>query len=77
MQKPEDFPQGDQTKDWCVHCARPDGSLQSYDEKLAGMSAFIQKTQGHDPQAARALAARMMARQPAWRSAVDGEGKNR
>ena len=26
MEKAEDFPFGDTTKDYCVHCARPDGS---------------------------------------------------
>jgi len=46
MLTPQEFAMGDPTKDYCVHCARPDGSMQSYDEKLASMTAFIVKTQG-------------------------------
>ena len=34
LRKPEDYPGKDETKAYCVHCARPDGSMQSYDEKL-------------------------------------------
>ncbi len=71
LQKLADFPLGDATKEWCVHCARPDGSLQSYDERLAGMSAFIVRTQGFDQQAATDLARRQMAKLPAW-SSVQG-----
>jgi hypothetical protein len=67
MTRPEDFPGGDATKDYCVHCARPDGSMQSYGEKLDSMTGFMVKTQGLDPGAARKLAAGMMSRLPAWK----------
>ncbi len=30
MTKSTDFPLGDESKDYCVYCARPDGSMQSY-----------------------------------------------
>jgi len=53
LEKAEHFPLGDESKEWCVYCARPDGSLKSYDEALAGMSGFIVQTQGLDPEAAR------------------------
>lgn len=66
MVKPEEYAMGDETKDYCVHCARPDGSMQSYEEKLAGMTGFIIKTQGFDPKAAESLAQEMMAKLPAW-----------
>ena len=66
METPADFPLGDKTKDYCVHCARPDGSLQSYDERAAGMAAFIVRTQGLDEGAALAAARSMMSRLPAW-----------
>jgi len=68
MEKAEDFPLGDRTKDYCVHCARPDGSMQNYQEKLAGMSAFIMTTQGLDEGAAKRAAAAAMARLPAWKA---------
>ena len=67
MEKPEGFAMGDESKDYCVHCARPDGSMRSYEEALAGMSQFIIKTQGLDDGAARDAARSMMAKLPAWK----------
>lgn len=67
MQKPEEFAQGDLTKDYCTYCARPDGSMQTYEEKLAGMTGFIMKTQGFDEKAAADLAREMLAKLPAWK----------
>ena len=67
MEKAEDFPLGDESKDYCVHCARPDGSLQSYEERAAGMAAFIVRTQGLDEGAALATARSLMSRLPAWK----------
>ena len=67
MEKPADFAMGDQTKDYCVYCARPDGSMQSYEEKLTGMTGFIVKTQGLDQQAARSAAKSRMANLSAWK----------
>jgi hypothetical protein len=67
MAKPEDFPKGDRTKDYCVHCARPDGSMQGYEEKARSMAAFIVRTQGIDEGAALAAAKAAMARQSAWK----------
>lgn len=54
MEKPEDFAMQDESRDYCVHCARPDGSMQSYEEKL-------------DRSAARDAAKIMMAKLPAWK----------
>jgi hypothetical protein len=67
MERPEDFPLGDETKDYCVHCARPDGSMQSYEERAAGMAAFIVRTQGLDEGAALSAAKAQMAALPAWK----------
>ena len=69
MTKPSDYPQGDESKDYCVYCARPDGSLQSYPEKLAGTARFLIRTQGLDEEAAREVAVRTLAKQPAWQNA--------
>lgn len=66
MTKPEDFAQGDESKDYCRYCARPDGSMQSYDEKRDSMTHFIVRTQGLDETAARGVAERNMAKLPAW-----------
>jgi hypothetical protein len=67
MEKPSDFPLGDQSKDYCVYCAKPDGSMQSYEEKLDGMTDFIVKTQGLDAKAARSAAKNAMSKLPAWK----------
>ena len=67
MDKPEDFAAGDMTKNFCLHCASPDGTLKSYDEALEGMTMFMVQSQGLDTEAARNAAAQMMAKLPAWK----------
>lgn len=66
MTKPEDFAMKDKSLDYCRFCARPDGSMQSYEEKLEGMTDFIVKTQGLDKSAAKTVAAQSLAKLPAW-----------
>ncbi|MHC1771789.1 MAG: zinc ribbon domain-containing protein [Flexilinea sp.] len=67
MTKPDDYPLGDESKDYCVYCAKPDGSMQSYPEKVEGTTDFLIKTQGLDSQAALDAAIRILAKLPAWR----------
>ncbi len=66
MKTKDDFAMGDESKDYCKFCARPDGTMQSYKEKLEGMTGFIIKTQGLDKEAAKNAAKGMMAKLPAW-----------
>ena len=66
MQTAADYAQGDIRNDYCCHCARPDGSMQSYDEKLASMTAFLVRTSGIAESAARDAARTAMAVLPAW-----------
>lgn len=66
MTKPSDFPLEDVSKDYCKYCAKPDGSMQSYPEKLKGTIEFLIRTQGLDKEAARQLAVRTLAKMPAW-----------
>lgn len=66
MKTKKDFAMGDESKDYCAYCARPDGSMQAYDEKLESMTGFIIRTQGLDEGAARNAAKGMMAKLPAW-----------
>jgi hypothetical protein len=68
MRNVEEHAMQDPTRDYCVHCARPDGSRKSYDEVLDGFSAFLQRTQGLDSQIARNTAANMLATRPAWKA---------
>jgi hypothetical protein len=67
MTKAEDHAKGDPTLEYCCHCARPDGSMNSYEETLMGMTGFITRTQGLDEAAARDAAKAMMANLPAWK----------
>lgn len=72
MSKPEDFAMGDESKDYCRFCARPDGAMQSYPEKLEGMADFLVRTQGLDRNAAHDTAKRLMAKLPAWKGMEAG-----
>lgn len=67
MKNPEDFAMGDVGKDYCIYCARPDGTMQSYEEKLESMTGFIVRTQGLDEAAAKKAAEGMLAQLPAWK----------
>jgi len=69
MNQPSDYAMQDESKNYCRYCARPDGSMQSYDEKLVSMTDFIVKTQGLDRAAAQNAAKDMLANLPAWKSA--------
>lgn len=67
MADASEFACGDTTKDYCVHCARPDGSMQSFEEKKTGMTNFFIKTQGFDEKAAAQMAESSMKKLPAWK----------
>lgn len=66
MKEASEFAMGDIEKDYCKFCARPDGSMQSYDEKLESMTGYIIRTQGLDKSVAASTAKAMMAKLPAW-----------
>ena len=66
MKTQSEFAMGDESKDYCVYCARPDGTMQSYEEKLESMTGFIIKTQGLDEDAAKNAAKGMLDKLPAW-----------
>jgi len=67
LRTPADYPLGDATKGYCCHCARPDGSLQSYEERLAGMAGFLSRSRGLDEGVALEMARSLMAELPAWK----------
>lgn len=66
MAKKSDYPLKDESKDFCIYCARPDGTLQSYEEKLEGTTKFLIRTQGINEAAAHELAIRTLKKMPAW-----------
>lgn len=67
MKEAQDFPKGDTSKAYCVHCALPDGAMQSFEEKHESLTRFIVRTQGFDSEAASRTALSMMKRLPAWK----------
>lgn len=67
MESPRDYPEEDTTKPYCRHCARPDGRMQSYEEKRENLTRFVVNTQGLEQTAARRVAETMMRDLPAWR----------
>ena len=66
MKEISDYAMNDKTKNYCVHCARPDGSMQSFEEKQENMALFLIKTQGLDKNVAVKNAKNMMKKLPAW-----------
>ena len=68
MKKASDFAMGDENRDYCVHCARPDGSMQSFEEKKESLTNFIIRTQGLAHEAAESAALSMMKKLPAWKN---------
>lgn len=67
MEDESDFAMNDPSKNYCVHCSRPDGEMQSFEEKKVNLTDFIMKTQGFDNRAAEKMAEHMMRRLPAWK----------
>lgn len=68
MKEVKDFAGGDTSKDYCIHCARPDGSMQSFEERKEGMIDFIINTQGFDKKAATKIVENNMKKLPAWKN---------
>ncbi len=68
MKIKSDFALEDESKDYCKYCARPDGTMQSYEEKLINLTGFIIKTQGLENEVARKAAEAMMGKLPAWKN---------
>jgi hypothetical protein len=68
METAEDHALGDPEKAYCRYCMRPDGSMQSYEEKLGGYAGWLISTQGLDGDIARDQARTILAQFPAWRT---------
>ena len=67
MREPADYAMGDTGRDYCKYCMRPDGTMQSYEEKLESMTGFLVRTQGLDQGVAENTAKEMLAKLPAWK----------
>ena len=66
MNNASEFAMNDESKDYCVHCARPDGTMRSFDEQKEHLTEFIIRTQGLARETAESAALSMMRKLPAW-----------
>ena len=66
MTKPDEFGGGNPENIYCVHCAKPDGSLKSHDEVFEGMVGFMMMSQNVDRETAERAAKEHMSKMPAW-----------
>ncbi|WP_303871726.1 zinc ribbon domain-containing protein [Acetobacterium wieringae] len=67
MKKESDFAMGDTSKEYCIYCAKEDGSMQSFEEKKQSLLNFTIKTQGLDKAIAEKAVENMMRQLPAWK----------
>jgi len=65
LRTPDDHPLGDTTKDYCKYCAKPDGSMKSFEEALSGMAGFLERSQGLKGEAAWKAAFFALTKNPA------------
>jgi hypothetical protein len=69
MQSPDDFAGGRADSLFCSTCGDERGQLKPYDDVLAANAAYYVRQQGLHPDAARTLAAALLASMPAWQTA--------
>ncbi len=67
MEREEDHAFADAKRPYCRYCAREDGTMLSYPEKLAGYTTWLVSTQGLDRTVAENQAATILRQLPAWR----------
>ena len=67
MNKKNDFAMGDESKDYCVYCAKEDGSMKSFDEAVEGMAEYMSESEKIDKNFARKKVLEYMKSRPAWK----------
>ena len=67
MNKKNDFAMGDESKDYCVYCAKEDGSMKSFDEAVEGMAEYMSESEKIDKNFARKKVLECMKSMPAWK----------
>lgn len=77
MNEKEDFPLGDITKNYCVHCSNKEGDLRPYTEVLENMAKFLNENQGIPLYEARHKAKDHLDKMPAWRPPESPNVKNK
>lgn len=67
INKKNDFAMGDESKDYCVYCAKEDGSMKSFDEAVEGMAEYMSESEKIDKNFARKKVLEYMKSMPAWK----------
>ena len=67
MNKKNDFAMGDESKDYCVYCAKEDGSMKSFDEAVEWMAEYMSESEKIDKNFARKKVLEYMKSMPAWK----------
>lgn len=67
MNKKNDFAMGDESKDYCVYCAKEDGSMKSFDEAVEGMAEYMSESEKIDKNFDRKKVLEYMKSMPAWK----------
>lgn len=62
-----DFPRYDISKNYCKHCARLDGSMKNFDEKLASLTLHYMQFHHMEEGVAKATATVILKKLPAWK----------
>ena len=67
MEKDGDFAMGDRNKDYCAYCARPDGTLKSYEEMVEHTVPWAMKEYNISEEEARKQVPQYLKTLPAWK----------
>ena len=67
MNKKNDFAMGDESKDYCVYCAKEDGSMKSFDEAVEGLADYMSESEKIDKNFARKKVLEYMKSMPVWK----------
>ena len=67
MNKKNDFAMGDESKDYCVYCAKEDGSMKSFDEAVEGMAEYMSESEKIDKNFARKKVLEYMKSMQVWK----------
>jgi Putative zinc ribbon domain len=70
LRAPSDFAGAKPDAEYCSTCGDHSGQLKTYDDVLQANANYLVRQQGLDPQAARTMAAALLASMPAWRDRV-------
>ena len=68
MNTAADFALNDENRNYCIHCARLDGTMKSFDEVKEGMTHFIMQSQRLPRETAENAALAAMKNLPAWKN---------